>query len=79
VPERTIGASYGDAFLAGLASGTVTGTDALERDWVTLSLALEPNAELRPIYDAYYEVYRGLYDSAKHQLHALARLGAEVA
>ncbi|MDF3018607.1 MAG: carbohydrate kinase, partial [Thermomicrobiales bacterium] len=35
VPERTIGASYGDAFMAGLATGIVSGPDALERDCVS--------------------------------------------
>jgi xylulokinase len=79
VPERTIGASYGDAFMAGLATGIVPEVEALQRDWVTLSMHLEPNPNLRPLYDAYYDVYRGLYESAKEQLHALARLGAHIA
>jgi xylulokinase len=76
VPERTIGASYGDAFMAGLATGIVTGPDALARDWVRLSLQLQPAVALRPTYNAYYAVYRSLYESAKNDLHALARLGA---
>ena len=76
VPERTIGASYGDAFLAGLATGLVSGQDALQRDWVTLAMRQQPNPDVRPVYDAYYRVYRDLYESAKGELHALARLGA---
>lgn len=76
VPERTIGASYGDAFMAGLATGIVPGIEALERDWVTLALQLQPDAEPRPTYDAYYDVYRRLYTSSKDELHTLARLGA---
>ena len=76
VPERTIGASYGDAFLAGLATGVVPGIEALARDWVTLALQLQPNLDLRPIYDAYYDVYRRLYQAAKSELHILAQLGA---
>lgn len=76
VPERTIGASYGDAFMAGLGTGIVDSPEALSRDWVTLALELEPNVDLGPVYDAYYEIYRGLYEAAKSQLHALARLGA---
>ena len=76
VPERTIGASYGDAFMAGLATGIVSGQDALEREWVNLAMRLQPNPEVRPTYDAYYRVYRDLYESAKGELHALARLGA---
>ena len=76
VPERTIGASYGDAFLAGLATGIVSGQDALQRDWVTLAMQLQPNPDARPVYDAYYRVYRDLYESAKDELHALAKLAA---
>ena len=76
VPERTIGASYGDAFLAGLATGLVPDLDALKNEWVTLSLQLVPDAAVKPVYDAYYAVYRDLYQAARPQLHALARLGA---
>lgn len=76
VPERTIGASYGDAFMAGLATGIVPDADALRRDWVTLAMRLQPSDELQPFYDAYYAVYRSLYESAKAEMHELARLGA---
>ena len=76
MPERTIGASYGDAFMAGLATGIVSEPAALQRDWVKLALRLEPHPDLRPTYDAYYRVYRNLYELAKEELHALARLGA---
>jgi len=76
VPERTIGASYGDAFMAGLATGIVSSPDALHRDWVTLAMQLQPNPALRPLYDDYYAIYRNLYESAKNDLHELARLGA---
>jgi xylulokinase len=79
VPERTIGASYGDAFMAGLATGMVSGPEALQRDWVRLAMQHQPNVDLRPAYDAYYQVYRGLYESAKGELHALAKLGAGTA
>ncbi|MCA9879712.1 MAG: hypothetical protein KC442_18090, partial [Thermomicrobiales bacterium] len=76
VPERTIGASFGDAFLAGLATGLVPDLAALQREWVTLAMQLAPNPTVKPIYDDYYTVYRELYEAAKPQLHALARLGA---
>ena len=77
VPERTIGASYGDAFIAGLATNIVSGPDALQQDWVKLTMRLQPNVDLRPVYDRYYAVYRSLYESAKNDLHALAGLGAD--
>lgn len=76
VPQRTIGASYGDAFLAGIATGLVPDLASLKERWVTLALQLEPDASVKPTYDAYYEIYRDLYQTVKPQLHALARLGA---
>ena len=42
-------------------------------------MQLQPNVDLRPVYDAYYQVYRDLYESAKDELHTLAKLGADVA
>ncbi|MBA3416498.1 MAG: FGGY-family carbohydrate kinase [Chloroflexia bacterium] len=74
VPEKTIGAAYGDAFLAGLATGLVPSLDTLG-EWVTLATTYRPRPPEQAVYDAYYPVYRGLYDAAKEQLHALAYLG----
>ena len=76
VPERTIGASFGDAFLAGLATGIVPGVAALRRDWVRIADHLVPDPAAHAVYDRYYPVYRHLYEAAKEDLHALARLGA---
>ncbi len=76
VPERTIGASFGDAFLAGLATGLVPDLGALTRDWVRITTTLEPDVEAHRRYDASYRVYRDLYEAAKEHLHALARLGS---
>lgn len=75
VPERTVGASYGDAMLAGLATGLVPDVDTLLRDWVKVAEVLEPDPEAAARYDEYYRVYRSLYENAKDDLHALARLG----
>ena len=75
VPERTISAFYGDAFLAGLATGMVADLGALERDWVRVAAVLEPRPAEQRRYDAYYRVYRDLYEHARDDLHALARLG----
>jgi len=75
IPERTIGAAYGDAFLAGLATGLIDDRAALERDWVRIATTLEPNPAESRIYSAYYDIYRRLYEHAKGDLHDLARLG----
>jgi hypothetical protein len=65
--------------MAGLATGIVSGPEALQRDWVRLAMQLQPNVDLGPVYDAYYQVYRDLYESAKEELHTLAKLGAGLA
>lgn len=75
VPERTVGASYGDAFLAGLATKIIPDLDALGRDWVRVAEVIEPRPAERKRYDAYYHVYRSLYEHARDDLHTLARLG----
>jgi xylulokinase len=74
VPERTTGAAYGDAFLAGLATGLVPNLSALNGQWVRIAETLQPNPAVRPLYDELYGIYGDLYENALDQLHALARL-----
>ena len=76
LPERTIGASYGDAFLAGLATGLVDRPEALTTQWVRIAREIEPNPALAGVYDQAYAIYRNLYGHAKDDLHALHRLAA---
>jgi xylulokinase len=68
LPEQTIGASYGDAKLAGIARGLVE-TDA---DWSSISSTVEPNPETREVYDELYAIYRNLYPATRPMAHALA-------
>jgi xylulokinase len=75
VPARTTGAAYGDAFVAGLATGVIPALGVLRREWVQSARRLEPDPATNALYDEYYHVYRGLYESAKPQLHTLAALG----
>jgi len=72
VPEKTIGASYGDAFLAGLAIGAVDGLDALKRDWVKISQEIKPDLDKKKIYDRYYQLFKNLYLQSKDIVHQLA-------
>ncbi len=71
VPATSIGASYGDAFLAGLAAGL------LRRDqlagWITPGITIEPNRELGELYDLRYRDYLALYEQTKDIVHHLAR------
>ncbi len=75
VPERAIGAAYGDALLAGLATGLIGSVDSVQESWSRIDRYIDPNPEHTPIYDAGYSIYRSLYESTKDQMHALARLG----
>ena len=77
VPERTIGASYGNAFLAGLAAGIIPDLDVLSSGWVRVAEVMEPRRAEHRHYDAYYRVYRSLYEHARDDLHELARLGTD--
>ncbi len=79
VPQRTIGASYGDAFLAGLALGIVPSTDSLTEGWIQMNRTIEPNSARTALYDEYFQIYRELYENTTDQMHALARLGRDAA
>ena len=78
VPEQTIGASYGDAFLAGLATGIIADVSVLADTWIKVKATLEPQDTDRATYDAMYQVYRNLYEHAREDLHALAKLGSGI-
>jgi xylulokinase len=75
LPAQTIGACYGDAFLAGLATEQLSLSD-LQRDWVTISRHFAPDVKRHKLYQTYYQVYRNLYLHTAADVHALARLGA---
>ena len=70
LPERTVGASYGDAMLAGIACGL------LDRDarWTSMADTVVPDPENRRIYDELYTIYRDLYPATRQQAHALANI-----
>jgi xylulokinase len=63
VREKTIGASYGDAFLAALALGDVKASDI--EAWNPVSTRITPRAELASLYDRQHAVFRELYPATK--------------
>ena len=67
----TMGAAYGDAFLAGRAAGLLDAAD-LQR-WVEPDRVIAPNADHKAIYDAMFEHYLKLYTSVRDVMHALGR------
>ena len=63
VRQKTIGASYGDAFLAALAMGDVTPADI--ELWNPVASTITPRSDLKAMYERQHAVFRGLYPATK--------------
>ena len=70
VPAITLGACYGDAFLAGCSAGLLRREQITE--WVGTGRSIDPDASLRPTYDALYRDYLDLYQDSRRVVHRLA-------
>jgi xylulokinase len=70
LPEKTIGAAYGDAFLGGLAAGALE-LDALKEQWVTVKKRIEPDLDKKKTYDKLYSLFKDLYCDTKFTVHKL--------
>ncbi|GAB2733036.1 FGGY-family carbohydrate kinase [Salinifilum aidingensis] len=68
VPAETVGASYGDALLAGIATNTAVGPE----EWNPIVDVVKPDPDSTERYDAFYRHYRGLYGSTRDTAHFLA-------
>lgn len=75
IPAVTIGASFGDAMLAGRGVGLV----AADARWNAPAETLVPDGRSGARYDELYRVYRSLYPATRDQAHALARVQEETA
>jgi len=69
IPTETIGAAYGDAMLAAMATGN---RDA--PSWNAIVDTIEPDTAAAGLYDEFYGIYRSLYPSTLPQAHALAAI-----
>jgi xylulokinase len=69
VAEKTIGASYGDAFLAALAVGRVQPADIVR--WNPQARVVHPVAE--PVYARQYPLWQQLYSQTRDIARALAK------
>lgn len=58
----TMGAAYGDAFLAGICSGAIEHQRAIST-WTKQERVIEPQLDVKPIYDRIYGVFKKLYQS----------------
>lgn len=72
ITEQSLGACYGDAMLAGVATGIV------DRDaaWASVVRTVEPNPDVTRVYDELYAIYRELHPQTADLQHRLARLQA---
>jgi xylulokinase len=68
LPAQTIGASYGDAWLAAISVSLAS----KDKPWNSLAITVEPNPELKETYNKLYYIYRELYPATLQQVHALA-------
>ena len=74
LPAETIGAAYGDAYIAGLAAGIFSDWRPLRERWVRIARRVEPNPEATALYDKLYPVYRDLYRDNRAHMRRLSRL-----
>ena len=70
VPKVTIGASYGDAILAGLGVGIIKSPKDVKK-WIEVDYVTEPNSDHREVYEKYKKYYAQLYQSTKNIMHML--------
>ncbi len=73
IPEQQIGASYGDAFMAGIGVGLYKNLSEITR-WVHNKYQIKPNPESHKKYEPLYKIYRGLYEQTKGLMHDLSLL-----
>ena len=74
VPAETIGAAYGDAYIAGMASGIFSDFGPLREAWVQIAGRIQPKAETKPMYNELYAIYRDLYRDNQQLMRRLSRL-----
>lgn len=66
--EKTVGASYGDAFMAALSVGLVKRSDIARWNPIVRTIKAEQN----PVYDASHSLFRKLYEQTRDIAHALS-------
>jgi xylulokinase len=75
VPALTMGASYGDAFLAGLGIGLFKSYNDINT-WIKDVKVVQPNPANEAIYDRYHELYLELYQNTKGLMHKMYDLNS---
>jgi hypothetical protein len=71
--KRRTGAPYGDAILAGVASGLFQDF-SVARQWTQYIEPMEPDPKKHAIYMEYFGLYKDLYDHIRNDYRTLAAL-----
>ncbi len=71
--KRRTGAPYGDAILAGVATGVLPGFD-VAREWAEYIEPMAPDPSRHVLYMEYFALYKRLYEHVREDFQALARL-----
>jgi xylulokinase len=71
IPAQRIGASYGDAFMAGVGVGLFKNLAEITR-WVKTKKVVTPNLTTYGRYPCNYQIFRALYEATKSLMHDLS-------
>ena len=71
IPQQRIGASYGDAFMAGVGVGLFKDLTEISR-WVKNKKVVSPNPQVHNQYALNYKIFRDLYHATKSLMHELS-------
>jgi xylulokinase len=75
--KRRTGAPYGDAILAGVATGVLPGFE-VARAWAEYIEPMEPDPAAHARYMEFFELYKRIYAHVKDDFRELARLRGQV-
>ncbi len=78
LPRTTIGAAYGDAYIAGLAAGIFSDWTPLHERWVKIERRILPDPAVKARYDQLYAIYLDLYRATRPHMMRLAGLESQL-
>lgn len=71
IPQQQIGASFGDAFMAGVGIGLFKDLTEINR-WVKIEKTIKPDLETHEKYALNYRLFRSLYEANSPFMHELS-------
>lgn len=70
--KESIGAAYGDAFLAGLGIGMFSSLREIKTKWIKNDKIIRPDKNKKKLYDELYAIYLELYSTTKDLMHKVS-------